>query len=251
MFLYMIMSINKRKAQFIYNFSEKSTQDVLLLAPRGREIFGLGAQDTVEALQKIVDCLVKITGIRLENAKWLENGNARFHPKIIVGYHNEGDYWDIHNTIRLSWECLELENKTIASCTHELVHPFFKIFFYSSKNLRQKAENENWGDGFCDFLRIFIIETLVKNLGVNLHERIGKREYNWKEDDFEEYMRGTEQTGDHWERYHKPALRLLKKFRVYSQLGENRRKNQEEALRVFLRILFDAKNLEEIITKEY
>lgn len=242
----------RRLEYFPYDTFEVFTKDVVLVCPKSRSSVGLDWHQTAAALQRIVDFLIEVTGLELRDSLTLGR-SAAFHSTIVIGYRRDEDLdpceqnpsWVDHNTIKLPWDCLEVENKTITSCTHELVHPFFKIFFQKSESLHRKEENENdWGEGFCDFLRISIIDML----NINLKEKIDGREYNWKTDSFEEYMRSTENTGDHWKTHHKPALRLLNEFRKYKQADEQ---DHTKTLRDFLQYLSRKGDLENEITKDY
>jgi len=246
----------RKKKYFPYNTFERASQDVVLVYPKNKTAIGLNWLDTVDALQRIVDFLADITGLKLEGGLNLEDEGERFDKIVVVGYRRNEDLvsnecnpsWVSDNTTKLPWDCLQIENKTITSCTHELVHPFLKIFFHKSKSLRRREENEiNWGDGFCDFLRIFIIDFL----DMDLKEQINGKEYNWKEDSFEGYMRSTEKTGESWKTHHKPALQLLSQFRKYRWADGYREKSEIEVLKVFLQALSSKEDLEKEITEDY
>ncbi len=246
--------VDRELEYFSYDTFEVCTKDVVLVCPRSKSSVGLDCHQTTVALQRIVDFLTEVMGLKLRNS-WSLGRNTAFHSTIVIGYRRDEDLdpseqnpsWVSDNTVKLPWDCLEIENKTITACTHELVHPFFKIFFYSSLTLLTDRQNEHWGEGFCDFLRIFVIDAL----DMNLNEQVNSRQYNWREDSFEQYMRNTERTGDHWEGYHKLALRLLNEFRRYRQTDQGREKGQVEALREFLQLLSLKQDLEQQVTRDY
>ncbi len=243
----------RKKEYFAYNTFKKSTADITMFFPIGQPPVGLAPEDIILTLQRIVDLLKGVTGLRLQDALTLECECARFDKTIVIGY-SSGDYWRIDNTIGLSCDCLKAENGAITTCTHELVHPFFKIFFYKSVSLRKKDKNEDWGDGFCDFLRIFIIDFIMNTSSINLKEikdQENGTQYNWREESFEEYMRCTEKTGDHWEGYHKLALRLLNEFRMYMKTHDDPEKGEFGALKGFLQVLSQKEDLENEVTEIY
>lgn len=79
-----------------------------------------------------------------ENAVW---GSDKDMNRKIIGHH-----------VNLSWDYMFKPCEPFRICAHEFVHPFYRI-----SRLHQKGKhcggnddwlgNEGWGEGFCDFMR--------------------------------------------------------------------------------------------------
>ncbi len=98
--------------------------------------------ETANTLQATTDFLKYVTYL---------NPTEFFNSRIIVGHYKNASQanWSGKegNRIYIPLEYEYLKQKEfLSSCSHELVHPFFRVS-------RLHDSNERWGEGFCDFLR--------------------------------------------------------------------------------------------------
>lgn len=106
------------------------------------ENFTDNAELTLKLLQQIVDYQKEATSL---------NPTAYFKTRTIVGYTDQSSQpnWSgargnrVHIPDKSKWYD---QSKLLHTCTHELVHPFYRVS-------PLHASNEKWGDPFCDFLR--------------------------------------------------------------------------------------------------
>lgn len=130
------------------------TEDLIFLYP---EDFIGKPEETMELLQKTFDLLRKLTGLNPTGKIPSEENPSRvtigFHKKHTqLGWTGRGG-----NCIYIPWKRRGWKDEPQAGCTHELVHPFYRI---SELN---EGENEVWGEPFCDFLR----GPLKNNIGLD------------------------------------------------------------------------------------
>ena len=74
--------------------------------------------------------------------KTLKNGN-----RSLIGQH-----------VDLSWEYMFKPCEPFRICSHELIHPFYRVSPLHEKKATDIVDenwlgNEGWGEGFCDFMR--------------------------------------------------------------------------------------------------
>jgi len=98
--------------------------------------------ETANALQAAVDFLKYVTCL---------NPTQSFNSRVMVGHSKIATQanWSgkEHNRIHIPWKDEHLkQNDFLHSCSHELVHPFYRC-----SPLHES--NEKWGDAFCEFLR--------------------------------------------------------------------------------------------------
>lgn len=121
------------------NIEEKD--DLIFAYPDG---FGKNPSAVAEDLQKSMNFLKSITNL---------DPTGFFHQRTVVGYRHPNDEggrncqpgW-LPNWVNIPWSYLEKHNEPQDACSHELVHPFYRISPLHNSN-------EGWGEGFCDFLR--------------------------------------------------------------------------------------------------
>lgn len=129
----------QERYSFCRNVEERS--DLIFVYPPE---FGNVAKPIADKLQEAMDFLKNITEL---------NPTKFFDQRTVIGYrhpNNEGGNdcspgWK-PNWVNIPWKYLKKANEPLDSCSHELVHPFFRCSPLHDRN-------EGWGDGFCDFLR--------------------------------------------------------------------------------------------------
>jgi hypothetical protein len=108
--------------------------------------------EVVNKLQTAMDFLKDVT--RLNPTRWFQGS------RLIIGY-NRGTkdaYWKSNSQnqqwVSLPWkaEYLTETDELCYVCSHELVHPFYRVSPLHTRN-QIWGGNEGWGEGFCDFLR--------------------------------------------------------------------------------------------------
>jgi len=98
--------------------------------------------ETANALQAMTGFLKYVTCL---------NPVQFFNSRIMVGYNKNAlqANWsgEEGNRIHIPWQDEYFEqDELLDSCSHELVHPFFRVSALH-------CSNQWWGEGFCDFLR--------------------------------------------------------------------------------------------------
>ncbi len=132
------------------------TADLVLAVAREFEETRPGrTKEVADTLQRAVIYLRRVTQISLRLS-----GN-----RLVVGYRLENppcspgfDIRPFANSevgwINVPWHYKDHQNKPLACCSHELVHPFFHF------SPLHRNKNEAWGDGYCDFLRGPVLEVM-------------------------------------------------------------------------------------------
>lgn len=126
--------------------------------------------ETANALQAMTDFLRRVTCL---------NPVQFFNSRIMIGYSKNSlqakqPNWSGKegNRIYIPWKDKYFkQDELLRSCSHELVHPFFRVspLHYN---------NQSWGEGFCDFLR-GPIENLIGLDGKGwLKEKIKQAQWN-------------------------------------------------------------------------
>ncbi len=172
--------------------------------------------EIANALQAMTDFLKYVTCL---------NPAQFFNSRIMVGHNKNASQpnWSgkEDNYIYIPWEDKYFKkDKLLHSCSHELVHPFFRVspLHYS---------NEWWGEGFCDFLR-----GPVKNL-------MGLEGKGWWKEKIEQSQSNKQDRGGN------VAGQLV--LRAQKENGDlydidqfiARFINDREAIRMFVNFLFD------------
>lgn len=230
----MIRTIEERtRKHFPYFFSgtfrsEISSPDFALVYLRSEMRNTFDVERTKKTLQGIINFLKEITSLKLGEGE----GNKRLDPKVLIGYRHPDNLdsdetlpsWVSDNTIKLPWDALGEEKQPVEACTHELVHPFLHM-----------TEVGDWGEGFCDFLRIAIVEKFAPRLEWEIDGRL----YGWRG-----FMReNVNREGANWQQ-HKKALCLLRQFGGGSSSkilgnGSTLVHPEEERLKNFIRPLLN------------
>lgn len=128
-----------KKYQYCNNIQERT--DLVFIYPSE---FSKDPNVIANKLQKCVDWLKNITSI---------DPTEIFGQRVIIAYRHQNDeggdkqhpIWT-KNRISIPWKYLNKLEEPLYSCTHELVHPFFRCSPINNRN-------EAWGEGFCEFLR--------------------------------------------------------------------------------------------------
>ena len=130
------------------------TEDLIFLYPK--DFIGK-PEETLELLQRTFDLLKKLTDLNPTGKIPSETNPSR----ITIGFHKKCTQlaWTGRggNCIYIPWKRINDKDEPQAGCTHELVHPFYRI------SELQEGENEVWGEPFCDFLR----GPLKNNIGLD------------------------------------------------------------------------------------
>lgn len=229
-----LFSTDERKRinhYFPYVFPEGHSEIIasayfILAYPKDKIIHGFASEETGQKLQAIINFTRDVTGLDPKH----------YGSRIIIGYRRDEDLdpregnpsWVPDNTIKLPWGYLQCSDQPIEACTHELVH----LFFHMSE-LHKDEKAQNWGEVFCDFLRIKVSEHLEfeKDFVKKWLAELGAEKGDWKQ--------------------HGKALRLLAEFkREYGDKGV-----AKENLRQFIQLLFENpktfhKKIAEEITQE-
>lgn len=131
----------------------ETAKDAVFVHPDHQTFGGGRGRRCVADLQAAIDFLKRVT--RYEPTK-------HFRQRVVVGYRHPLDEpggrgcspgWMPH-WVNIPWGYLGRPDEPQDCCSHELVHPFF----YMSP--LDRGDNRVWGDGFCDFLRGFVLRAI-------------------------------------------------------------------------------------------
>lgn len=122
-----------------------ATEDLIFLYPND---FISKPDETMKLLQKTFDLLRQLTDLNPTGKLPSETNSAR----ITIGFHKKYTNTMVWtgsggNLIFMPWKRRLWKDEPQAGCTHELVHPFYRI------SELFEGENEVWGDSFCEFMR--------------------------------------------------------------------------------------------------
>lgn len=140
-----------------------AVQDDLVFSYPGNLISEKNANRTAGMLQRAINYLKTITNLNPSNElnsrvifRWIEDQDKE-NVSNWTSLENEDGSLN-GQRIDLSWEYMFKPCEPFRICSHELVHPFYRVSPLHEKNITYAGDeswlgNEGWGEGFCEFMR--------------------------------------------------------------------------------------------------
>jgi len=186
------------------------------------------AYEIANTLQQIYDYSKFITNLKPTQyfcnsrviIRWLKDQNKRGDARWKSEPDRKG-HW-----INLSWDYMTMEDEPLKICSHELVHPFYRVSTLHTKG-NIWGGNEGWGEGFCDFLR----GPIFNHIGLEGNQ--GERWWNKMIYAFETNNNGI---------YHFPAGQFVLYYLNFCKTDKNSLNkfiNDQYAIRKFVKFLFE------------
>lgn len=138
-------------------------QDDLAFSYPGELFSEKNAKRTAGILQRAMNFLKNVTNLNPTNElgsrliiRWRKDSNIE--GKAVWGSDKDNNGNIIGHHVNLTWDYMFKPCEPFRICAHEFVHPFYRVSPLHEKKLECAKDdnwlgNEGWGEGFCDFMR--------------------------------------------------------------------------------------------------